>query len=159
MIFCLITLAIIYAGVQNGIERVSKLMMPVLVLLSVVIAIYSVTRPGAIEGVKYFLVPNVKNFSWMTGIVGTLILLVGLINFFHFLIGSFLNRTKEYSIMKMAGCNWKQQFCLLFVQSLIVVVISSFLVIWGIELIGNRMDFLIDTFVISPSSNTSHIPA
>ena len=40
--------------------------MPVLVLLSVVIAIYSVTRPGAIEGVKYFLVPNVKNFSWMT---------------------------------------------------------------------------------------------
>ncbi len=43
--------------------------------------------------------------------------------------------------MKMAGCNWKQQFCLLFVQSLIVVVISSFLVIWGIELIGNRMDF------------------
>ena len=66
VIFCLITLAIIYAGVQNGIERVSKLMMPVLVLLSVVIAIYSVTRPGAIEGVKYFLVPNVKNFSWMT---------------------------------------------------------------------------------------------
>ena len=58
--------AIIYAGVQNGIERVSKMMMPVLVVLSVVIAIYSVTRPGAIAGVKYFLVPNVKNFSWMT---------------------------------------------------------------------------------------------
>ena len=66
VIFCLITLAIIYAGVQNGIERVSKMMMPVLVVLSVVIAIYSVTRPGAIAGVKYFLVPNVKNFSWMT---------------------------------------------------------------------------------------------
>ena len=66
VIFCLITLAIIYAGVQNGIERVSKMMMPVLVVLSVVIAIYSVTRPGAIEGMKYFLVPNVKNFSWMT---------------------------------------------------------------------------------------------
>ena len=66
VIFCLLTLAIIYAGVQNGIERVSKMMMPVLVLLSVVIAIYSVTRPGAIAGVKYFLVPNVKNFSWMT---------------------------------------------------------------------------------------------
>lgn len=31
--------------------------------------------------------------GWVTGIVGTLILLVGLINFFHFLIGSFLNRT------------------------------------------------------------------
>ena len=60
------TLVIIYAGVQNGIERVSKIMMPILIVLSVIIAIYSVTRPGAIEGVKYFLVPNVKNFSWMT---------------------------------------------------------------------------------------------
>lgn len=66
LVFCLFTLAIIYAGVRNGIERVSKMMMPVLILLSVIIAIYSVTRPGAIEGVKYFLIPNVKNFSWMT---------------------------------------------------------------------------------------------
>lgn len=79
--------------------------------------------------------------GWTTGIVGMLILLVGLINFFHFLVGSFFNRTKEYSIMKMAGCNWKQQFCLLFVQSLIVIATSSFLVVWAIELIGDRMDF------------------
>ena len=41
-------------------------MMPVLVVLSVVIAIYSISRPGAMEGVKYFLVPNPANFSWMT---------------------------------------------------------------------------------------------
>ena len=66
VIFSVITLAIIYAGVRNGIERVSKFMMPILVVLSVIIAIYSVTRPGALAGVKYFLVPNVKNFSWMT---------------------------------------------------------------------------------------------
>ena len=66
VLFTAFTLAIIFAGVRNGVERVSKLMMPVLVVLSVVIAGYSVTRPGALEGVKYFLVPNVANFSWMT---------------------------------------------------------------------------------------------
>ena len=66
LFFTLLTLMIIYAGVQNGVERVSKFMMPILVFLSVVIVIYSVTRPGALEGVKYFLVPNIKNFSWMT---------------------------------------------------------------------------------------------
>ena len=66
LIFTVFTLAIIFAGVRNGVERVSKLMMPVLVVLSVVIAIYSVTRPGALAGVKYFLIPNVANFSWMT---------------------------------------------------------------------------------------------
>ena len=66
ILFCLFTLTIIFAGVRNGIERVSKFMMPILIVLSVLIAMYSVTRPGAMEGVKYFLVPNVKNFSWMT---------------------------------------------------------------------------------------------
>jgi NSS family neurotransmitter:Na+ symporter len=66
VIFALIVLVIIYAGVRNGIERVSKFMMPVLVVLSLVITVYSVTRPGALAGVKYFLVPNINNFSWMT---------------------------------------------------------------------------------------------
>ena len=66
LIFTIFTLVIIFAGVRNGVERVSKLMMPVLVVLSVIIAVYSVTRPGALAGVKYFLIPNVANFSWMT---------------------------------------------------------------------------------------------
>ncbi len=66
LIFAGITLGIIYAGVRNGIERVSKFMMPILVVLSVMIAIYSMTRPGAVRGIQYFLVPNLKNFSWMT---------------------------------------------------------------------------------------------
>ena len=66
VIFTILTLAIIFAGVRNGVERVSKVMMPILVVLSVIIAVYSVTRPGALAGVKYFLVPNVSNFSWMT---------------------------------------------------------------------------------------------
>ncbi len=66
IVFALFTLAIIFAGVRNGIERVSKVMMPILVVLSLVIAVYSVTRPGAMAGVKYFLVPNLEGFSWMT---------------------------------------------------------------------------------------------
>ena len=66
IIFAMLTLLVIFAGVRNGIERVSKFMMPILVVLSVIIAVYSVTRPGALEGVKYFLVPNIEHFSWMT---------------------------------------------------------------------------------------------
>lgn len=66
IVFTFFTLGIIYAGVRNGIERVSKFMMPILVVLSVIIAIYSTTRPGALDGVKYFLIPNFAHFSWMT---------------------------------------------------------------------------------------------
>ena len=40
-------------------------MMPVFVVLSVIIAGYSISRPGAFEGVKCFLIPNFDNFSWM----------------------------------------------------------------------------------------------
>ena len=66
ILFALFTVVIIYAGVRNGIERVSKFMMPILVVLSLLIAGYSVSRPGAMSGVKYLLVPNLENFSWMT---------------------------------------------------------------------------------------------
>ena len=66
LIFTALTVAVIFGGVRNGIERVSKFMMPVLVILSIMITAYSVTMPGALEGVKYFLIPNFKNFSWMS---------------------------------------------------------------------------------------------
>lgn len=66
LVFAVIVFVVILAGVKNGVERVSKIMMPILVILAIIVMCYSVTRPGAIEGVKYFLIPNVKHFSWMT---------------------------------------------------------------------------------------------
>ncbi len=66
LVFTFLTVIIIFGGVRNGVERVSKFMMPILVVLSVLIAVYSITRPGALKGVKYFLIPNLSNFSWMT---------------------------------------------------------------------------------------------
>lgn len=66
IIFALFAFITILGGVKNGIERSSKIMMPILVVLAIMVVIYSVTRPGAIEGVKYFLVPNFEDFSIMT---------------------------------------------------------------------------------------------
>lgn len=66
LLFSLMVIVVLFAGVKQGVERVSKIMMPVLVLLAVFVAAYSVTRPGALKGVAYFLIPNFKNFSWMT---------------------------------------------------------------------------------------------
>ena len=65
-VFLALTLAIIYMGVENGIERVSKIMMPILLVLAVVISVYTITRPGAMDGVAYLLIPHPENFSWMT---------------------------------------------------------------------------------------------
>ena len=65
-VFLALTLAIIYMGVENGIERVSKIMMPILLVLAVVISVYTITRPDAMDGVAYLLIPHPENFSWMT---------------------------------------------------------------------------------------------
>lgn len=82
--------------------------------------------------------------SWITGTMGLLILLVGLLNFFHFLIGSYFNRTKEFSVMKVNGCSGGQLFTLLFVQSLLVVLAASLLMLWGIEVTDGRLDYSIE---------------
>ena len=66
IIFTAVTMLIILIGVQNGIERISKIGMPVLIILGIFVAIYSMTRPGAVAGIKYFFIPNFDNFSWMT---------------------------------------------------------------------------------------------
>ena len=66
LIFAAMVMVIIIFGVEKGIERVSKIMMPVLIILAVVLAIYSITRPGALEGVKYLFIPDFSNFSFKT---------------------------------------------------------------------------------------------
>ena len=66
LVFGGMVLLIIFMGVENGIERVSRIMMPMLLALAAIICVYSVTRKGALSGVQYFLVPNFEHFSWMT---------------------------------------------------------------------------------------------
>lgn len=66
IVFALMVIVVIFAGVENGVERISKIMMPLLVLLALIVAVYSMTRPGAVEGIKYFLIPDFKNFTWMS---------------------------------------------------------------------------------------------
>ena len=59
-----LTAFIVFSGVKKGIERFSKISMPVLFVLILVIAAYSITLPGASEGVRYLVRPD---FSKLTG--------------------------------------------------------------------------------------------
>mgnify|MGYP002945759133 FL=1 len=66
MVFLIFTTLIVMAGVEKGIENVSKFLMPLLVLLTAGIAIYTLALPGSMEGLKYYLVPDFGKFSFMT---------------------------------------------------------------------------------------------
>lgn len=54
------TATVLVGGVQSGIERVTKAMMPVLIALLLVLAARAVTLPGAAEGLAYYLQPDIS---------------------------------------------------------------------------------------------------
>ena len=66
LIFLGCTALIILKGVEKGVERASVVMMPVLLILAFVVAVYSMTRPGAGAGIAYYLIPDFSKFSIMT---------------------------------------------------------------------------------------------
>lgn len=66
LLFIGITALVVMLGVEKGIEKVSKVMMPVLVILTVVIAVYTLFLPGALDGLRYYIVPDFSNFSFKT---------------------------------------------------------------------------------------------
>ena len=65
-VFILLTTLIVLGGVKDGVERFSKMLMPVLVVLAIGISIYVITLPGALDGVKYYLLPDFSKFSIKT---------------------------------------------------------------------------------------------
>ncbi|MBQ2615021.1 MAG: sodium-dependent transporter [Clostridia bacterium] len=63
IIFMGLTALVVVRGVEKGIETASRFMMPVLVVLTLVIAGYSFSLPNALEGVKYYLIPDFSKLS------------------------------------------------------------------------------------------------
>lgn len=48
-------------GLQNGIEKITKFMMMALIILIIVLAVNSATLEGAVEGIKFYLLPDVSS--------------------------------------------------------------------------------------------------
>jgi len=66
LLFLGITAFVVMLGVEKGIEKVSKVLMPVLVVLTFGIAVYTLFLPGALDGLRYYLIPDFSKFSFKT---------------------------------------------------------------------------------------------
>jgi NSS family neurotransmitter:Na+ symporter len=64
VVFMVLTLVIILGGVQNGIEKVSKILMPILLVLVLLLCVRSLTLPGASKGLYYLFHPDFSLLTW-----------------------------------------------------------------------------------------------
>lgn len=90
-------------GVQKGVERITKIMMIALLALIIVLAVHSVRLPGAVEGVKFYLIPDFQKmkeigigdvvFGAMSQAFFTLSLGIGAMAIF----GSYLSKDRSLS--------------------------------------------------------------
>lgn len=62
-IFMVLTVAIVIKGISGGIEKASKIMMPALFVMLIMVAIRSMTLEGASAGISYYLKPDFSKFN------------------------------------------------------------------------------------------------
>lgn len=62
-LFLLLTHFVVARGIQHGIERYSKLMMPMLLVIIVLLIAFSLTMPGAAEGIRFLLKPDLNEVT------------------------------------------------------------------------------------------------
>lgn len=63
LIFMIITVSIVYGGVGAGIERWSKVLMPLLLVLMVVVIVKGLLLDGAVRGLEFMFMPKLENFK------------------------------------------------------------------------------------------------
>ncbi|MDO5844277.1 MAG: sodium-dependent transporter [Methanocorpusculum sp.] len=63
IIFVIATGLVVLLGVRNGVERACKILMPIEVILLIILAVYCLTLPGSLDGLYYYLYPDISNVS------------------------------------------------------------------------------------------------
>ena len=59
VLICVIGFSACAIGLQKGIERITKVMMTLLFIVMIALAVRSVTMPGSVEGIRFYLVPDI----------------------------------------------------------------------------------------------------
>lgn len=120
-LFMAVTIFIVIKGIAGGIEKASKVMMPALFVLFLVLVVRVLTLPGAAEGLAYYLTPD---FSKLTGV--TFLMAMGQI-FFSLNIGAGCTMTyasylsEDENIPKMSAVIPTMDFMAAFLAGMIVI--------------------------------------
>ena len=87
---------------------------------------------------------GIKLMSVIIALIGFLVLSTALLNFFNFLIALFYGKTKEYTIRKVYGCDFRSLFMQLFTHTSVMLLFSSLIMLSIAELIADKLYISID---------------
>lgn len=107
LLFMAIVFIIVALGVKGGIEKANLVMMPALIVMAVGIAIYTITMPGALDGVMYYLTPDFSKFSaeLVIGALGQMFYSLSLAMGIMITYGSYMNKKDSLtqSVTRIGG--------------------------------------------------------
>ncbi len=106
-IFMALVFIIVGLGVKGGIEKANLVMMPALIVMAVIIAIYTLIQPGALEGAAYYLLPDFSKFSpeLVISALGQMFYSLSLAMGIMITYGSYLNKKDSLtsSVVRIGG--------------------------------------------------------
>ena len=107
IVFMAIVFVVVALGVKGGIEKANLVMMPALIIMAIIIAIYTLTMPGAIDGALYYLTPDFSKFSpeLVISALGQMFYSLSLAMGIMITYGSYLNKKESLtsSVVRVGG--------------------------------------------------------
>ena len=121
VIYAVLSVAVVAFGVQKGVERMSKVLLPGLLVMLVGICLYTLTLDGISEGLQYYLIPDFDQFSMKTvlGALGQLFYSLSLAMGIMITYGSYMR--KNVDIEKSAYTICLMDSCVAFLCGLMIV--------------------------------------
>lgn len=109
LVFLIMTIVVVQGGIQNGIEKANKYMMPSLFILFIILVIRSMTLEGGMEGIKFFLMPDINEITSETFIMalGQSFFALSVGNSVMVTYGSYLSKQESLprSVSSIVGLN------------------------------------------------------
>lgn len=121
LIFAALTVIVVAFGVQKGIEKMSKILMPTLAIMAIFLMIYVICQPGALDGVAYTLIPDFSKFGFGTvlGALGQLFYSMSIGMCIMITYGAYMKKEVSIKSSSMQIAIFDSAFA--FVASLIII--------------------------------------
>lgn len=133
--FMALCLIILMFGVQKGIERVNKILMPMLFAFLIFVMIVALTMDGAKEGVKFFIIPDFSRIEASGGIIGILLAALGQ-SFYSLSIGIGIGTTYGSYVRKDVSLT--QNTAIICISDTLVAVIAGFAILPAVFAAGQE---------------------